>query len=53
MEVAPYLVLDKGTKICQSCFHRRYSKKKYVNNNYQYKKYTIKDVKKHLEKDWG
>ena len=52
MEVASYLVYDKGMKVCQSCFHRRYSKQKYVNNNYQYRRYTIKDVKKHLEKDW-
>ncbi len=52
MEVASYLVYDKGMKVCQPCFHRRYSKKKYANNNYQYKKYTAKDLKKYLEKDW-
>jgi hypothetical protein len=52
MEVAKYLVHDKGTHVCQVCFHRRYSKRKWTNNNYQYKKYTLKDLKKHLEKDW-
>jgi len=52
MEVAKYLVHDKGTHVCQVCFHKRYSKRKWTNNNYQYKKYTMQDVKKHLEKDW-
>jgi len=52
MNVVTYLVHDKGMKVCQSCFHQRYSKKKYVNNNYHWKKYTMQDVKRHLEKDW-
>ena len=51
MDIVPYLIHDRGTKICQSCFHKRYSKRKhagYTDN----RKYSVKDLKRHLEKDW-
>lgn len=51
MEYVQYLVYDKGTKVCQSCFHRRYYRKKWVRKS-DNRKYTLKDLKQHLEKDW-
>jgi len=50
MEPFKWLIEDKGVRICQPCYHRRYSRKKYVNENY--KNPNWRDVKRHLEKDW-
>lgn len=51
MDVAQYLVYDKGTKICQRCFHKRYYRKKWTPQN-KTRKYTIEDLRQHLEKEW-
>ncbi len=48
MKQFKWLVEDKGFKVCQKCFHIRYSKKNWINENY--KKVTLKDLKRHFEK---
>ena len=52
MEWSKYLIPDKGTRVCQSCFHRRYYRKRFVQKPKEERKYTFEDLRRHLEKDW-
>jgi len=54
LDYSNYLTKDKGQFVCPRCYHKRYSKKKYVNHNLveTVHKPTLKDLKKYLEKDW-
>ena len=43
-----YVLNDKGTLVCQNCYHKRYSKKKFVNQNEP--DYTFEDLKRKWER---
>ena len=46
------LVRDKGQRICQGCYGKRYNRKQYKLYQVQQRSPTLKDLKRYLEKDW-
>lgn len=52
LEHFSYLSEDKGQFVCDNCYHKRYSKHKFVNQNHVRKNPTFDDLKKQLEKHW-
>ena len=47
-----WLVEDKGFKICQACYGKRYSKWKKKKSNPDPENPTFADLKKKLERRW-
>jgi len=41
---------DKGMSLCPDCYHKKYGKKKFINQNKQEYKPTLNDLKRKLEK---
>ena len=50
LEPCDYVLNDKGTLVCQNCYHHIYNKKKYINQNEIIKPVTIFDLKRKWEK---
>ena len=49
---AKAVMYDKGTPVCQDCYHKRYTKRKFTNQNASEKEFTLKDLKRVWEKNY-
>lgn len=52
LERCEYVLNEKGTLICQNCYHKRYSKRKFVNHNIEEKTYNLYDLKNKWERNY-